>query len=147
LRAISFQRVTPNTTTATAAASATAAANDTVGRSFQFDFDKKQFNFVDGAIVETGKIEAIEQWIKLYINTELSKFRIYPADYGVTTDGLVGWRLPRSIQISEIKRQITEGILTKCPCCVSVSNWVFDNGTFSFNVKTDTGEEVTISDF
>ena len=75
------------------------------------------------------------------------RVRIAFADYGVTTDGLVGWRLPRSIQISEIKRQITEGILTKCPCCVSVSNWVFDNGTFSFTVKTDTGEEVTISDF
>lgn len=42
-------------------------------------------------------------------------------------------------------RRINEGILMKCPDVVSVSKWNFDKGTFSFTVKTNTGEEVVIS--
>ena len=41
-------------------------------------------------------------------------------------------------------RRINVGILEQCPNVVRVSDWNFDKGTFSFTVKTNTGEEVTI---
>lgn len=125
---------------------AQATTTTDIGRSMKFDYANKKFVFVDGANVEPGKIEAIEQWIHLFILTRIKAYRVYTDDFGVDTDNLLGWRLPRSIAVSEIKRMITEGIYKYCPAVVQVYNWTFDKGTFAFNVKTDTGEEVTISD-
>lgn len=117
-----------------------------VGRSFLFDFNNKQFVLLDGAIQECTHTEAICQWIKLYINTEMGKYKIYSDDYGVNTAGLIGYRLPRSFIVSEIKRRISEGIIKFCPLVEEVTDWNFDKGTFEFKVKTTLGEELTITD-
>ena len=117
-----------------------------VGRSFAFDYNKKSFVFTDGVNEEPTQIDAIKQWIRLFILTKVNAYKIYTDSFGVDTGDLVGWRLPRTVIISEIKRRITEGILNKCPCVDAVYDWKFDKGTFSFTVKTNTGEEATISD-
>lgn len=117
-------------------------AQNSVGRNMRFDFKLKRFVIEDGVNVETNQVDAIKQWIELFIRTELNKFRIYSDTFGLNLDKLVGYRLPRSFIVSEIKRRITDGILNKVPCTESVSNWRFDKGTFSFTVKTNTGEEV-----
>lgn len=122
------------------------ASTDTLGRSLKFDYDTQSFVFVDGKNVEPSKVDSIKQWIELYIRTEVKKYAVYTDDFGVDLRDLVGYRLPRGYQISEIMRRINEGILTKCPNVVSVSEWSFDKGAFSFKVTTNTGEEVLISE-
>ena len=123
-----------------------AAAAGTIGRSIKFDYDKKEFIVDEGKLVEPTKIDAIKQWIELYIRTEINKYAIYTDSFGIDTRGLLGYRLPRGYQVAEIMRRINEGILTKCPDVKSVSDWDFDKGTFSFKVTTNTGEEVVISE-
>ena len=118
----------------------------TIGRSIKFDYDKKEFIVDEGKLVEPTKIDAIKQWIELYIRTEINKYAIYTDSFGIDTRGLLGYRLPRGYQVAEIMRRINEGILTKCPDVKSVSDWDFDKGTFSFKVTTNTGEEVVISE-
>ncbi len=117
----------------------------TIGRSIAFDYTKNEFVVEDGKLREPSKIDAIKQWIELYIRTEINKYAVYTEKFGIDTSGLVGYRLPREYQVAEIMRRINEGILMKCPDVVSVSKWNFDKGTFSFTVKTNTGEEVVIS--
>lgn len=117
----------------------------TIGRSIKFDYDKKEFVVNEGKLVEPSKIDSIKQWIELYIRTEINKYAVYTDSFGIDTRGLLGYRLPRGYQVAEIMRRINEGILTQCPDVVSVSNWDFNKGTFSFAVKTNTGEEVVIN--
>lgn len=121
------------------------AVTGTIGRSIKFDYDKKEFVILDGKPIELSKIDSIKQWIELYIRTEINKYAVYTDSFGVDTRGLLGYRLPRGYQVAEIMRRINEGILTKCPDIKSVGEWDFSNGTFSFTVVTNTGEEVVIS--
>lgn len=118
----------------------------TIGRSIKFDYDKKEFVVNEGKLVEPSKIDAIKQWIELFIRTEVEKYAIYTDTFGIDTRNLLGYRLPRGYQVAEVMRRINEGIMTKCPDVVNVSDWDFDKGTFSFTVKTKTGEEVVISE-
>ena len=122
------------------------ATAGTIGRSIKFDYDKKEFVVGEGKLVEPTKIDAIKQWIELYIRTEINKYAVYTDSFGIDTRGLLGYRLPRGYQVAEIMRRINEGILTKCPDVTSVSDWDFNKGTFSFKVTTNTGEEVVISE-
>lgn len=128
----------------TAEETATDTGAETLGKSLLFDYNKKEFVFVDGTNVIPNDTDAIAQWIKLFILTELNKYAIYSDSFGLYLGDLVGYRLPRSYQVAEIERRLTEGILTKCPTVRSVQNWNFDAGHFSFTVKTDKGEELTI---
>lgn len=129
-------------TETTAEETATDSGAETLGKSLLFDYEKKEFVFVDGTNVIPNDTDAIAQWIKLFILTELNKYAIYSDSFGVYLGDLVGYRLPRSYQIAEVQRRITEGILTKCPTAQSVQDWNFDAGRFSFKVITDKGEEL-----
>lgn len=134
----------------------TAAGNDParntidltkLGKSLAFDYGTDRFILVDGKNRIPTKIESIKQWIELYLRTAVNKYLIYSSDFGVDFSDLVGYRLPRSYQVSEIIRRVNSGILNKCPCVREIKNWSFD-GTkgFSFTVVTNTGEEVKISE-
>lgn len=119
-------------------------SNDHVGRSFEFDYKTKRFLFSNGGNKPVTQVKAIEQWIELFIRTMSDKYAIYDSEFGVRLDGLIGYRLPRSYVLAEIKKRITNGILNGCPAVVSVTEWEFDKGSFSFTVTTNTGEEVKI---
>ena len=106
-------------------------SNNHVGRSFAFDYENKCFIFANGNNKDTTQVDAIKQWIELFIRTRSDKFAIYNSDFGVRLDGLLGYR-------------IVNGILNGCPAVVSVTDWVFSKGRFSFTVTTNTGEEVKI---
>ena len=124
--------------------SANAAKTDTIGRSFDFDFAEGRFIFSDGKVVEASKAKSIENWIELYIRTDILKYKVYNENFGVDLKDLVSYRLPRGYQVSEIERRITEGILSNCPCAKSVKNWAFDRGHFKFTVVLDDESEVNI---
>lgn len=119
-------------------------AQHKVGRSFAFDYKTHRFVFKDGRNVEDTQIEAIKQWIELFIRTEMKKYMIYTDSFGLDLRKLLGYRLPRSYKVAEIKRRITEGIMNKVPCVVIVKDWQFNAGIFYFTVVTNTGEEVKI---
>ena len=120
--------------------------NDNLGRSLKFDYETNSFVIINGKNVEPSKIDAIKQWIELYIRTEINKYVIYTDEFGVDLNGLVGYRLPRGLQVAEIMRRINNGILSKCPNVTKVSDWNFDKGHFTFTVTTNTGEEVVINE-
>ena len=133
--------------TVTVPITATSRTSNNIGRSLKFDYATNTFVIKSGQNVEPTKIDAIKQWIELYIRTEVNKYVIYTEEFGVNLKGLVGYRLPRGLQIAEIMRRINSGILQKCPNVANVSDWDFnDNGTFSFTVTTNTGEEITINE-
>ena len=118
-----------------------------LGKSLAFDYKTDRFVLVDGKNKIPTKIESIKQWIELYLRTAVNKYLIYSSDFGVDFSDLVGYRLPRSYQVSEIIRRVNSGILNKCPCVSEVKNWSFDGAKgFSFTVVTNTGEEVKISE-
>lgn len=118
--------------------------NNSVGRSFVFDYKTNKFIVQGGIVKETDRITAIKQWIELFIRVELDKYKIYDSNFGTDFSNLVGYRLPRSYQVSQITKQINDGILNNCPNVVSVSGWKFDKGRFEFTVTTNLGEEVVI---
>lgn len=118
--------------------------NNSVGRSFVFDYKTNKFIVQGGIVKETDRITAIKQWIELFIRVELDKYKIYDSNFGTDFSNLVGYRLPRSYQVSQITKRINDGILNNCPNVVSVSGWKFDKGRFEFTVTTNLGEEVVI---
>ena len=122
----------------------TGTETDTLGKSLKFDYESNSFVFLDGSNVIPSDTEAIAQWIELFIRTEINKYAIYSDSFGLDLSDLVGYRLPRSFQVAEIQRRLTEGILKKCPKAQSVHSWSFDAGHFSFAVTTEKGEEINI---
>ena len=122
------------------------APGSELGMSLKFDYETRRFVFLDGANVIPSKVDSIKQWIELFIRTEMLKYGINTERFGIDTSGIIGYRLPRGYKIAEIIRRTNEGILANCPGVVSVSDWTFDMGHFTFTVTTDTGEEVRISE-
>ena len=86
----------------------------------------------------------MKQWIELFIRVELNKYAIYSDSFGLDLSELIGYRLPRSVQVSEIIRRLNEGITQKCKHVERCEDFNFDNGHFSFTVITDIGEEVKL---
>lgn len=138
-----------------AAAASTVDANGstttgatTLGRSPYFDWRKKRFVFVSGFNRECTLTESIQQHIRLFINTVKNKYAIYDKYFGVDTNGLVGYRLPRSVAIATIKQQISDDLLKTCPVVKATKDWTFsgESGVFRFTAVINDGAEVVISE-
>lgn len=118
---------------------------DTGGeRSLLFDYEKKLFVVKTGNVQETSRVEAVKQWIELFIRVELNKYAIYSDNFGLDLSNLIGYRLPRSVQVSEIIRRLNEGIVNGCKHVTACEDFAFNNGKFSFTAITDLGEEVRL---
>ena len=115
-----------------------------VKRSFQFDYKSNKFNIVDGVVMETDTSQAVKQWIELFIRTEKDKYRIYSSNFGTDLSDLVGYRLPRGYQVSEIMRRVNDGILNGCKSVSAVRDWRFDKYGFYFTVVLTNGGEIEI---
>nr|DAG80331.1 MAG TPA: Protein of unknown function (DUF2634) [Caudoviricetes sp.] len=115
---------------------------ETGERSLLFDYKTNSFVVKNGNVQETSRVEAVKQWIELFIRVELGKYAIYSDNFGLDLSNLIGYRLPRSVQVSEIIRRLHDGIINGCKHVTDVQDFSFDKGTFSFTVITDLGEEV-----
>lgn len=111
-------------------------------RSILFDYKTNQFVMKNGNVKETSRVDAVKQWIELFIRVELGKYAIYSNNFGLDLSNLVGYRLPRSVQVSEIIRRLHEGIVNGCKHVTSCQDFSFNKGHFTFTVITDLGEEV-----
>lgn len=111
-------------------------------RSLLFDYETNSFVVKNGNVQEASRVEAVKQWIELFIRVELNKYAIYSDKFGLDLSNLIGYRLPRSVQVSEIIRRLHDGIINGCKHVTACEDFSFDKGTFSFTVITDLGEEV-----
>lgn len=109
-------------------------------KSIKFDYDTNTF-IVDDLPTE---VEQIKQWVELLIKVEKDKYKIYDENFGMDFSDIVGYRLPRSVQVSEIIRRLKRTILNGCDHVTDVRDFTFDKGTFTFTIITDLGEEVIL---
>lgn len=109
-------------------------------KSIKFNYDTNTF-IVDDLPTE---VEQIKQWVELLIKVEKDKYKIYNENFGMDFSDIVGYRLPRSVQVSEIIRRLKRTILNGCDHVTDVRDFTFDKGTFTFTIITDLGEEVIL---
>ncbi|QEK13732.1 DUF2634 domain-containing protein (plasmid) [Crassaminicella thermophila] len=122
------------------------------GTSFLFDFKIGDFILKNGRLVKVSDIEALKIWIEKCLRTEKFKFKVYEKEnkdleYGVTIEDLiVGHDYPQSFIESELKREISIGLL-KNPMIASLSEWKIEKKNpivnVSFRVNLKTGETFT----
>ncbi len=91
---------------------------------FLYNWDKKEHELVDGTVKIIHDIEAIKQWIVLFIKTPRGKYRIYEGTYfGTSIRKLFGRkRLNNGYEESQVEREIKEG-LPLCPAIRRVSGF------------------------
>lgn len=121
-----------------------------IGRSIKFDYDKREFIFLNGVAEEVTQVEAVKQWLELMCRTLPDKYAVYGnSDFGIETDEIIGYKtLPKGFLYSEIQRQIKEN--AKIPRCIkSIINFSAENVDGELNIYFTavlyTGEEVNIS--
>lgn len=102
---------------------------------FDGSFDPNEF---------TDEVTELKQWIELLIRTEKDKYKIYNENFGMDFSDLIGYRLPRSVQISEIIRRLKRTIVNGAAHVNDVRDFQFDKGKFTFTVITDLGNEVIL---
>lgn len=110
-------------------------------KSIKFNYDTNTFD-VDNL---PDEVEQVKQWVELLIKVEKDKYKIYNENFGMDFSDIVGYRLPRSVQVSEIIRRLKRTILNGCDHATDVRDFTFDKGTFTFTIITDLGEEVILS--
>lgn len=109
-------------------------------KSIKFNYDTNTFTVDD----PPNEVEQIKQWVELLIKVEKDKYKIYNENFGMDFSDIVGYRLPRSVQVSEIVRRLKRTILNGCDHVTDVRDFTFDKGTFTFTIITDLGEEVVM---
>lgn len=109
-------------------------------KSVKFNYDTNTFD-VDNL---PDEVEQVKQWVELLIKVEKDKYKIYDSNFGMDFSDIVGYRLPRSVQVSEIIRRLKRTILNGCDHVTDVRDFTFDKGTFTFTLITDLGEEVVL---
>lgn len=109
-------------------------------KSVKFNYDTNTFD-VDNL---PNEVEQVKQWVELLIKVEKDKYKIYDENFGMDFSDIVGYRLPRSVQVSEIIRRLKRTILNGCDHVTDVRDFTFDKGTFTFTLVTDLGEEVIL---
>lgn len=110
-------------------------------KSVKFNYDTNTFD-VDNL---PDEVEQVKQWVELLIKVEKDKYKIYNEHFGMSFDDIYGYRLPRSVQVSEIIRRLKRTILNGCDHVVDVRDFTFDKGTFTFTLVTDLGKEVVLN--
>ena len=121
-----------------------------IGRSIKFDYDKREFIFLNGVAEEVTQVEAVKQWLELMCRTLPNKYAVYGnSGFGIETDEIIGYKtLPKGLLYSEIQRQIKEN--AKIPRCIkSIINFSAENVDGELNIYFTavlyTGEEVNIN--
>lgn len=99
----------------------------TMGTSYRFDFDEREFVIKDGRLVKTKGLEALKVWIIKILKTEKFRFKVYDRtdrnEYGVGIEDLiVGHNYPPEFIDSELRQEV-ESALRRHPMINSISNW------------------------
>ena len=101
---------------------------NTIGRTFLFNSQTGQLIFKDGKPVEVDYKQAAEQWIALFLRTELNKYNVYKSTNFGMQDlyNLKGHNIvANNYMQAEIKREVTEK-LEQCRFIKKVQNIQLD---------------------
>lgn len=109
-------------------------------KSIKFNYDTNTFEVNEFH----SEVQQVKQWVELLIKVEKDKYKIYDENFGMDFSDIVGYRLPRSVQVSEIIRRLKRTILNGCDHVTDVRDFTFDKGMFTFTLITDLGEEVIL---
>lgn len=110
-------------------------------KNIKFNYDTNSFEVDE----PTDNVNDVKQWVELLIKVEKDKYKIYNDNFGMDFSDIVGYRLPRSVQVSEIIRRLKRTILNGCDNVTDVRDFTFDKGKFTFTLITDLGKEVIIN--
>lgn len=109
-------------------------------KSVKFNYDTNTFAVDE----ECSEVQQVKQWVELLIKVEKDKYKIYDDNFGMDFSDIVGYRLPRSVQVSEIIRRLKRTIVNGCDHVSDVKDFTFDKGKFTFTLVTDLGKEVLL---
>lgn len=112
------------------------------GASLAFGYGKNQFELVDGGPRMLSGEAAIRQWLELLVRTVPGRYAVYGDEpFGVDTTDLVGKkRLPSGEALSEIRRQVEDGVAL-CPPIRSVYGFGLEGSALTFTAELEDGEE------
>lgn len=82
------------------------------GMSLGFDYTESRFLLIDGKNKTVEGVEAVKQWVELFLRTRPGVYRVYDnTGFGVDTRALINRRrLPEGFVRSEFERQVKGGI-------------------------------------
>lgn len=117
-----------------------------LAKSFAFDYTSKTFRLVDGSPMLISGVDAVAQWLELFVRTIPNRYAVYgDQDFGVDATQAIGKKaVPNGAIISEIQREIEEGVLL-CPAIRAVYDFNISGDTVTFTVSLDDGEESELS--
>ena len=125
-------------------------ASKNLGKSFLFDFDKKQFVMEKGSPKTATKKESIQNWLELLIRTYLDSVDVYKGTgFGMEIKDLIGKRdVPIGFIESEIERELKEKINLN-PAIEDLGYFDFKRYTNSilieFSIILKNGEKVVVN--
>lgn len=120
--------ITPEETTQTLREQIISTSTE-IGNTPLMDFKTKSIILSNGSPKMTYSIEAIRQWIVLFVTTPKDVYKIYEGTgFGTSIRKLFGFkRLNNGYEESEVEREIREGL----PLCPAI------NRVVSFNLEKD----------
>lgn len=91
-------------------------ASENVLKSFEFNFDTKEFEIADGSPVLIEQYQATKQWMQKFFSTDLGTLEIYDGySFGTSYKKLIGSKsISNAVVESEIERETRTGLLL-CP--------------------------------
>ena len=120
-------------------------ANPEIKTSFDFDFFNKNFRVIDGNIKEINTIEAVKQWIRLFLMTDINKVPVYQNQkMGTSIKKIIGYKsINNGFVESELQREIEEGLLLN-PAIDKITYFNMskhnDTATITLNVMLKDGQ-------
>lgn len=87
--------------------------NPDIQKSFYFDFLQRKFEIISGNLKLIKDIEAVKQWITLFLLTDINKVPVYQDQkFGTSIKKIIGYKsIDNGFVESEIQREIEEGFL------------------------------------
>ena len=116
-----------------------------VRESPRFNYSAAAFELVDGKNRMCSGIDAVKQWLELFVRTPPGRYAVYGEQpFGVDAALLIGRKsVPSGAVLSELRRQIEEGV-TLCPAIRAVYGFSLDRNVISFTVETHNGDEGSV---
>ena len=98
--------------------------SENVLKSFEFNFDTKEFVIKDGSPVLIEQLQATKQWIQKFFATDLGTLEIYDGyTFGTSYKKLIGSKnINNALVESEIERETRTGLLL-CPSIKKVISY------------------------
>lgn len=92
-------------------------------KSILYDFVNRKFILESGnLILSENENELINQWLEWLIRTVPQKYNMFPNEFGVNTDSIIGGKLSnKALQISNIETAIRQN-LVYCPVIADITN-------------------------